>query len=76
MADRKKINSIVELLCQGLSNVAISEMVGVSQPTVGAVKANLTQGKYDEKTIETEESKVASVTYDHSKKSAAIMAGY
>ena len=76
MTDREKIMSIVGLLRQGLSSSAIAEQLSVSPPTVWAVKANLTQGKYGDKPISHEKSSESIVGYDHTQKSKAIMAGY
>ena len=76
MTDREKIMSIVGLLRQGLSSSSIAEQLSVSPPTVWAVKANLTQGKYGDKPISDEKSSESSVGYDHTQKSKAIMAGY
>ena len=76
MTDREKIMSIVDLLRQGLSSSTIAEQLGVSPPTVWAVKANLTQGKYGDKTISAKTPSEFSVGEDHDKKSKAIMAGY
>ena len=75
MTDREKIMSIVGLLRQGLSSASIAEQLGVTPPTVWAVKANFTQGKYGEKSASVEESSESSVGYDHTQKSKAIMAG-
>ncbi len=76
MTDRKTILAIVDHLRQGLSSSLIAEKLCVSPPTVWAVRANLTQGKYDDKPTLIAESKEHADGYDHAKKSAAIMAGY
>jgi hypothetical protein len=76
MTDREKIMSIVGLLRQGLSSSSIAEQLSVSPPTVWAVKANLTQGKYGDKPISHEKSSESIVGYDYTQKSKAIMAGY
>ncbi|MBN1461207.1 MAG: hypothetical protein JXA57_16890 [Armatimonadetes bacterium] len=46
-ASREEIGRIVLLLREGRSSAEVAEIVGVSSPTVWAVKANMTQGKYD-----------------------------
>lgn len=76
MADRETIMSIVGLLRQGWSSAAIAKELKVSQPTVWAVRGNLTQGKYGDKPPLASESVDVEDGYDPAKKSAAILAGY
>lgn len=45
-ASKEEIRKIVMLLNRGRSSAEIADIVGVSRPTVWAVKANWTQGKY------------------------------